>query len=164
MKNKKYIKKSNIKVKWLMFKTDVENFFKVLFRKRTKESKVARQTLNNILDKNNYLKIPEYLKEAGFTKLDENEKEPTAKDLEEGTTLAVANKSVHLAEIELVLYSDVNGFEDRYLITYIIIDYSSGIPKAYFQGIFCDQTHKTQKDRVELKKLIKRLTLATQRN
>ena len=117
-----------------------------------------------ILDKNEYLKIPEYLKDAGFIKI-ESEDEPTAKELvENATTLAVANRNVHLMEVELTLYSDVKGYEDRYLIDYMLIDYSKGSPQPYHQGMYCDSVHKTQKETIELKNLIKRLMLQPQYN
>ena len=165
MKNQKYMMFADRKVKWRMFKLDVENFFKVLFRRKTRESKVAKETLQSILDKNNYLSISDYLKEAGFYRLEDHEPQPTYDDMEKyGVVLAVANKNIHLMEAELVLYADVKGFEDRYLITYIIINCSKGFPNGYFQGYFCDRTHKTQKETVELKNLIKRLTLVQQHN
>ena len=164
MKNKKYMLFTSRKQKLMMFKIDIENFFKIIFRKRAKESKVAKETLQEILDKNEYLKIPEYLKDAGFIKI-ESEDEPTAKELvENATALAVANRNVHLMEVELTLYSDVKGYEDRYLIDYMLIDYSKGSPQPYHQGMYCDSVHKTQKETIELKNLIKRLMLQPQYN
>lgn len=165
MKNKKYMLFTTKQQKWIMFKLEVENFFKVLFRRKIKESKVAKETLKKILDKNDYLNIPEYLKDAGFRKIENESEIPNVEELiEGGTTLAVANRNVHMMEIELTLYSDVKGYEDRYLIDYMIIDYSKGQPEALHQGMFCDSVHKTQKETEEIKNLIRRLMLAPQYN
>ena len=165
MKNKKYKLFTTTQQKFMMFKLDVENFLKIIFRRRLKESSVAKETLSKIIDNNDYLKIPKYLNDAGFRKIEDKSVLPSVKDLvEDGTTLAVANKSIHMMEIELTLYSDIKGYEDRYLIDYIIIDYSKGKPDAHWQGMFCDTVHKTQSERVELKNLIKRLMLTPQYN
>ena len=146
-----------------MFKLNLENLFKIIFRRKTAELKTVKNILQAILDKKEYLKIPELLQGAGFSLLDDKEHKPSIEDLVgSGVTLAVVNKSVHNLEIELSLYTDVTGFEDRYIITFVIIDYSRGFPEGYFQGIYCDDVHKTGKETVELKKLMERMFIVAQ--
>ena len=161
MKNKKYMKYASGKIKWLMFQDSVANFFRILFGKKVKESRALKRLLMDILERENPARIPEYLGEAGFSKMDNDDQPPYA-DMKDGIILAVVNKSIDNLEIELSVYSDVVGFEDRFLITCFIIDYSKGFPNPFSRGMFCDKPHKTKKKKKEVKSLIQRLSLASQ--
>ena len=148
-----------LSLKTRLFLLEIENFFKVVFRMKGRQCRVLKDTLDDILNNCKYFEVPEHLKMAGFAKLQERE-EPLLNDLIEGTTMAVADRSYGTFNVELSAYADVKGYENNFLITFII--YDNNACRCSYQGIFCDSVHETQKETHALKNLVCRLTLVPQ--
>lgn len=158
VRNKDY-KKQRLTIKARMLQLEIENFFKVVFRRRGRECKILEKTLSDILDDCKYYEIPEQLKDAGFAKLSKEE-EPLFNDFIEGVTMAVADKSYGMFNVELSAYADVKGYENNFLILYIVYDNNKSM--YHYQGCFCDSVHETQKEHNELKNFVFRLSLVPQ--
>ena len=156
--------KLSFKVKWILFKLNVANFFRIVFRKRIKKSLEMKKVLKSVLENVEPIEIPVELRDRGFYQLDDNVNDIKLNDLIKATNLATASIIKNNQEWELAVYDNVSGYEDTLLITYTQIAYDGNqIVNGKFVGIYIDKTFSYQTQSEKVKNFIMRFALSNQK-
>ena len=108
--------KLSFKVKWILFKLNVANLFRVIFKKKIKKSLEMKRVLKSVFENVDPIEIPLELRDRGFYKLDENEDNIKLDDLINSTNLATVSIRKNNQEWELSVYDDVSGYEKTLII------------------------------------------------
>lgn len=150
----------SLKTNFFYTKYQCKNFVKRIKANKLKESKKLKQVLKDILYSNDILEIPESLKKAGFYKFNEYFNGAIiSDDVINGISLACVERIDNNVIYEMEIFENVKNLEDKYVILFTsALMKDNDIKEVMLLGIFCDQSHATEKDTVE--NLISKLTFA----
>ena len=156
--------KLSFKVKWILFKLNVANLFRVIFKKKIKKSLEMKRVLKSVFENVDPIEIPLELRDRGFYKLDENEDNIKLDDLINSTNLATVSIRKNNQEWELSVYDDVSGYEKTLIICYTQVFYNGNqIANGKVVGNYIDKTFSYQTQSEKVKKFIMRFALSSQK-